>query len=121
MLGAGIREGGVAVPVAAGVLRGTGIGVVLGIAGAEVSDWIGMGVVWGISCSGVAFGLGDSGTGKSCFCLQAGTETPMKAEVRTARIRKKTFFMRLRLSNGVYEISGYLFQQIQRLSCGRSK
>jgi hypothetical protein len=93
--GVGVGGGVVAVPVSAGVLRGTGMGVEIGIAGAEVSGWIGMGGGWERSGTGVALGPGDAGTGESCFCLQAGREVHMKAEARTARMSKRTFFMRL--------------------------
>ena len=50
----------VAVPVSAGVLMGAGMGAVWGIAGTEVSGWIGIGAVLGAFCTGVALGPGTS-------------------------------------------------------------
>ena len=75
------------VAVSAGVLRGAVMGVVAGIAGAELNGWIGMGVVLGASCTGVALGTGVSITGVSGARSQA--------ETKAARNSTRTFFIML--------------------------
>ncbi len=64
---------------------GAGMGAGLGMDGTEVSGWIGMGVVWGAFCTGVAFAPGASWTG------DCGTWS--QAEMTAARNSTKTLFM----------------------------
>ena len=76
-VGAGDIDGLViAVPLSAGVLTGVATTEGAGISGADVSGWIGIGVVFGASCTGVAFGCGVSGAaGGNGVRSQAAMET----------------------------------------------
>ena len=90
--GAGETAGvAVAVPVTS-----AGMGTVCGIAGAEVSGWIGMGEVWGAFCTGVATGPGVSCAG--VVAAPAGSCTGdsgarLHPEMDAARNSRKTRFM----------------------------
>lgn len=88
----------VAVPVSAGVLIGAGMGAVWGISGAEVSGWIGMGVVLGASWTGVALGPGASCTGDS--------GTRLQAEMKAARNSRRTFFMMVACRSNIMVVRG---------------
>jgi hypothetical protein len=63
------------------------------MAGVEVRGWMGMGVVFGASWTGVALGAGVSaGTG---VCCAGGTGVFSQAVMRAARNSRRTFFMRI--------------------------
>jgi len=89
----GLPDGGVgeiagvavAEPVFAGVTARAGMGTVSGTAGADVSGWMGMGMVLGAFCTGVALGAGDSSGGDSGALPQA--------ETKAAKINTRTLFM----------------------------
>ena len=81
----------VAVPVFEGVTARAGMGMVWGTTGAEVSGWMGMGMVLGAFWTGVALvavGAGDSGGGGS---VDSGALP--QAEMKPARINTRTLFM----------------------------
>ena len=73
-----------------------GMGMVCGIAGAEVSGWIGMGEVWGAFGTGVAIGLGVACTGVAPVpsgCWTGGSGARSHPQMRAARDSTRTRFM----------------------------
>ena len=101
-----------AVPLFAGVTARTGIGIVGGTAGADVSGWMGIGIVFGAFCTGVAFNTGvahgdcvtmgteDAGAGDSGGGISGGGDADTgdsgalpQAQRNAARINTKILFM----------------------------
>jgi len=91
--GVGETVAGVAVAVP---VTSVGMGTVCGIAGAEVSGWIGMGEVWGAFCTGVPTGLGVSCAGVApapAGSCTGSSGARLHPEMNTARNSRRTRFM----------------------------
>jgi hypothetical protein len=93
------------------------MGTVCGIAGAEVSGWIGMGEVWGAFCTGVITGLGVSCTAGAPAPPDSwigGSGARSHPEMKAARNSRRTRFMMTLANLSINVYRGFYSNNISR-------